>query len=204
MSTTDGPSSIRAFITWHDQTVFAGEEVKCTITFKNVARTPGSSSSSRSRPSPQQSRHTSSERLKATSPRTKTNPGLAPPAAARGHRSSLSLSVPSSSAVSRARAGSIPWSPNLTDSSASQNGHSHKRSVSIVSIGSASTLDDGHSHPGSPGSAKTHPRAIRGHSRASSLQIVSRGPPISGPRSGRSPTPARRLIHCFADGMAVI
>ena len=202
MSTTDGPSSIRAFITWHDQTVFAGEEVKCTITFKNVARAPGSSSSSRSRPSPQQSRHASSERLKATSPRTnKTNPGLAPPPAARGHRSSLSLSVPSSSAVSRSRAGSIPWSPNLTDGSASsQNGHGHKRSVSIVSIGSASTLDDGHSHPGSPASAKTHPRAIRGHSRASSLQIVSRGPPISGPRSGRSLCPARRLIYVLPMG----
>ncbi|KAM0231146.1 hypothetical protein ACHAPO_008762 [Fusarium lateritium] len=29
------PSNIRVFIRWHDQTVFAGEEVKCTITFKN-------------------------------------------------------------------------------------------------------------------------------------------------------------------------
>ncbi len=75
---TDGPSNVRVFINWHDQTVFAGEEVRCTITFKNVARVPGSSSSSRSRPSPQTSRHASSERLKATSPRNKTNPGPSP------------------------------------------------------------------------------------------------------------------------------
>ncbi|KAH6990666.1 Rgp1-domain-containing protein [Ilyonectria sp. MPI-CAGE-AT-0026] len=33
----DASSNIRVFIRWHEQTVFAGEEVKCTITFKNVA-----------------------------------------------------------------------------------------------------------------------------------------------------------------------
>ncbi|KAL6855289.1 Golgi membrane exchange factor (Ric1p-Rgp1p) subunit [Amphichorda felina] len=39
MAPTEVPSNIRVFVHWHEQTVFAGEEVKCTITFKNVAST---------------------------------------------------------------------------------------------------------------------------------------------------------------------
>ncbi|KAH8888305.1 Rgp1-domain-containing protein [Thozetella sp. PMI_491] len=182
----DGASSsnIRVFISWHDQTVFAGEEVKCTITFKNVARPPGSSATP-PRPSPLQSRHASSERLKVTSPRTsKPNAGLAPPPAARGHRSSLSLSVPSAAAASRARSGSIPWSPNAIEGR--HNGHSHRRSVSILSIGSASTVDDDQGNA-NPANSNKPPRPARGHARASSLQIVSRSPQLSGPRSASHP-----------------
>ncbi|KAG7125262.1 hypothetical protein HYQ45_013265 [Verticillium longisporum] len=37
---SDSSSNIRVFIRWDDQTVFAGEEIKCTITFKNVAADP--------------------------------------------------------------------------------------------------------------------------------------------------------------------
>ncbi|KAM0423370.1 hypothetical protein ACHAPD_001843 [Fusarium lateritium] len=84
------PSNIRVFIRWHDQTVFAGEEVKCTITFKNVAPVPG-----QSKPPPQQS-----ERSRLASPlhtRPRSNQGLTPPPSAssgRGHRrSALSLSA---------------------------------------------------------------------------------------------------------------
>ncbi|KAG7135496.1 hypothetical protein HYQ45_006765 [Verticillium longisporum] len=32
---SDSSSNIRVFIRWDDQIVFAGEEIKCTITFKN-------------------------------------------------------------------------------------------------------------------------------------------------------------------------
>ncbi|KAJ4307181.1 Golgi membrane exchange factor (Ric1p-Rgp1p) subunit [Collariella sp. IMI 366227] len=39
---TNSKSNIRVFVRWHEHVVFAGEEVKCTITFKNVARPPGS------------------------------------------------------------------------------------------------------------------------------------------------------------------
>ncbi|KAM0494804.1 hypothetical protein ACHAP8_008449 [Fusarium lateritium] len=92
------PSNIRVFIRWHDQTVFAGEEVKCTITFKNVAPVPG-----QSKPPPQQS-----ERSRLASPlhtRPRSNQGLTPPPSAssgRGHRrSALSLSVPASQSHSR-------------------------------------------------------------------------------------------------------
>lgn len=183
----DGPSSIRVFIHWHDQTVFAGEEVRCTITFKNVARPPGSAPS-QSKSSPHQSRHLNSNHH-PTSPlhaqsRTKPPAGLAPPPAARGHRSSLSLTVPSAAATSRARAGSIPWPAQNPSDDRSGNvrggGHGHRRSVSIVSIGSASAAGDGQSN-GAPGKPQ---RPTRGHARASSLQIVPRGGPASGPRSG--------------------
>ncbi|KAJ5666367.1 uncharacterized protein N7477_008815 [Penicillium maclennaniae] len=33
------PSNIQVFVKWKDQTIFAGENVECTITFKNVADT---------------------------------------------------------------------------------------------------------------------------------------------------------------------
>ncbi|KAJ5305444.1 uncharacterized protein N7443_005104 [Penicillium atrosanguineum] len=33
------PSNIQVFVNWRDQTIFAGENVECTITFKNIADT---------------------------------------------------------------------------------------------------------------------------------------------------------------------
>jgi len=185
------PSNIRVFVHWQDQVVFAGEEVKCTITFKNVAPVPGNGSSSPSPPHPSSglpssssskppSRHPSGER------RNKANAvGLAPPPPTRGHRSTLSLTgAPSASAASRSRAGSIPWSPPPIDTNG--NGHGHKRSVSIVSIGSANTVEGvggggGQNNGGASGKAQ---RPGRGHARASSLQIVPRASPMNGPRSG--------------------
>ncbi|KAL8366058.1 hypothetical protein RB595_004709 [Gaeumannomyces hyphopodioides] len=49
-------STIRVFVRWHDQTVFAGEEVKCTITFRNVAAAPNSAGLAPS-PGPAASKH---------------------------------------------------------------------------------------------------------------------------------------------------
>ncbi|VBB77382.1 Putative protein of unknown function [Podospora comata] len=230
-------SNIRVFVRWHEQVVFAGEEVKCTITFKNVARPPGSnncngsSNNHVSTPPSSLKPFSQRERLRQPSPlhtgassssggRSKhsSSSSLAPPSAAaaggRGHhRSSLSLSVPS--AASRARAGSIqsptPWTPVTPNSPAlsarggvgggngggvsspsgsgtQRNGHGHKRSVSIVSIGSSvSTIggggDDGQSVAGSASSK----RSGRGHTRASSLQILPRGGLFNGPRSATTP-----------------
>jgi hypothetical protein len=204
--TTSSSNNIRVFVRWHEQAVFAGEEVKCTITFKNVARLPGSNST-QSTPTgpkplgsqfPPSSRHPSSTERgprqpsplqQSVSGRARPNAGLAPPPAARGHRSSLSLSVPS--AASRARAGSVTsWSPSPAAGGARSQrggngngnggGHGHKRSVSIVSIGSLSTVDDIQSSASSPKSQ----RPARGHARASSLQILPRGGLFNGPRSG--------------------
>lgn len=198
-------SNIRVFVRWQDHVVFAGEELKCTITFKNTARPPQpaghplrpSQLSTRST-----SRHASADgRPRHSSPLSpvaaqhrggKANAGLAPPPSARGHRSTLSLTVPSAASRARAGSGSLPWSPAVaarTSQSGNSNGGGtqsegggHKRSVSIVSIGSVSTVD-GSGQGTSSGTAKQQ-RPARGHARSSSLQIAPRGTPLSGPRSG--------------------
>ncbi|KXX79993.1 Protein sat1 [Madurella mycetomatis] len=217
----NGNSNIRVFVRWHEQVVFAGEEVKCTITFKNVARLPGSSSALPTptglKPSaqfPTSSRHPSTERgprqpspLHPGAPgRSKPNSGLAPPPAARGHRSSHSLSVPST--ASHARGGSISWSPSPAAGARSQrngngngggsgngngSGHGHKRSVSIVSIGSLNTVDDAQSNA----SSARPQRPARGHARASSLQILPRGGMFNGPRSAHPKTPSSQPSPLF-------
>lgn len=205
----DGHGNIRVFIRWHDQTVFAGEEVKCTITFKNVARPAGSPTNpSSSRSSPHPSRHPPPVVAADYRQPIKTSSALAPPPAGRGHRATLSLSVPSAAATSRARAGSIPWSPQTpqegrprngqASGSGSQtvngnasnggsgntngrgNGHGHKKSLSIVSMGTGTF---GNEQQSSASSGKQQ-RPTRGHGRASSLQIVPRGNIVNGPRSG--------------------
>lgn len=213
----DGHGNIRVFIRWHDQTVFAGEEVKCTITFKNVARPAGSpANSSSSRLPPPHSRsppivgadHRRTPPIPGLNP-SKSPSALAPPPAGRGHRTTLSLGVPSAAATSRARAGSIQWSPQTAQDSrprngqatgpgagnangngstngggatGHRNGHSHKRSLSIVSMGTA-TLGNEQQSNASSGKPQ---RPARGHARASSLQIVSRGgSSANGPRSGQ-------------------
>lgn len=222
----DGPgnSNIRVFVRWHEQVVFVGEEVKCTITFKNIARGPAPPTPTAQKPpslfppSPSSSRHERGSRQSlpsslhpgvGVSGRPKSNAGLAPPPNVRGHRSSLSLSVPS--AASRARTGSVSsWSQTSVAGGRSQSngngsgsgtgsesgngnghghghgnrkGHGHKRSVSIVSVGSLSTVDDVQSAASSP-----KPHRPRGHARASSLQILPRGGGLfNGPRSATHP-----------------
>ncbi|KAK3315326.1 Rgp1-domain-containing protein [Apodospora peruviana] len=201
-SSTNTNTNIRVFVRWQDQVVFAGEDVKCTITFKNVAPVPGSHQSPASTlplgsgllsPKPPSSRQVSAER------RHKTNAaaaaGLAPPTS-RGHRSTLSLTVPSASAsaaASRSRSGSIPWSPTPLDSSTTHsarngNGNGHKRSVSIVSNGSVHTVSGGGNQNNISSSSTAKPqRPARSHARASSLQIVPRSSQIIGPRSATVP-----------------
>ncbi|KAK0386616.1 hypothetical protein NLU13_6451 [Sarocladium strictum] len=192
MAPSDDATNIRVFVHWKDQTVFSGEEVKCTITFKNVAPLPG-----QSRQVSGQQSYPQSERNRlgvSLAGRNKANAGLTPPSSAttgRGHRrSALSLSIPPSS--SRSRSGSIQWPSSQTGSADTRAGHDHKRSVSIVSIGSASTID-GHQRHESFGAPQPPPssaqRPSRGHGRSASLQIVPRGPnsPLTGPQSAGLP-----------------
>ncbi|TLS28972.1 hypothetical protein PpBr36_01804 [Pyricularia pennisetigena] len=208
MSSPDGPSTIRVFVHWHGQTVFAGEEVKCTITFKNVAPPPATSSSSSSTPPSsftsgshlsrqqqlqQQRLNINNHRLPSPllasqnrQPKTPTqSSGLAPPPRqSRGHRHSHSVGgIPPSS--SRARSGSETWpAPAPGEESPGQRGGSHRRSISIVSLGSPTPDSQGH---GASGTFKTPPRPHRGHGRASSLHITSRASVPSGPRSASHP-----------------
>ncbi|KAK0639349.1 Rgp1-domain-containing protein [Cercophora newfieldiana] len=189
-------TNIRVFVHWADQVVFAGEEVKCTITFKNVARPPAPQSSVPPRLATATARAEGRQRVPSPlSPRAakgngSANGGLVPPSVGRsgrghGHRSTLSLSVPASgsgsSGARRERAGSIPWSGQQQGGGSGSGGQGHERSVSIVSMGN-----------GEGGEQQGKQRLSgKGHARASSLQIVSRGLPLNGPRSATHPHPHR-------------
>jgi hypothetical protein len=171
---SDGFSNIRVFVHWRDQTVFAGEAVQCTVTFRNIA--PEANQSPTQANGQQQS---PSERQRLASPLQTRGKAAA---SARGHRrAALSLSVPSPS--TRSRQGSIQW-PQSVVPGEGRPGHAHKRSVSIVSIGSTTSTIDEHSYSPRLDNSPRQPR--HSHNRASSLQIASRGPPTvpSTPQSG--------------------
>ncbi|KAL2759414.1 hypothetical protein ACRALDRAFT_1074286 [Sodiomyces alcalophilus JCM 7366] len=184
--------NIRVFVRWDNQTVFAGEEIKCTITFKNVAQdTNHQKQPQRQLNLPERPRHLSP--LSPLQQRGKTIAGTNSPSSlspshgpTRGHRSTLSLSAPAGYSRGRTGAASTQWPPQLPphppkSSDTRGHGHGHRRSISIVSVGSASTAaDDMHSF-----SNTARPqRHGRGHARASSLQITPRvGLGISAPHS---------------------
>ncbi|KAL8281871.1 hypothetical protein RB597_009541 [Gaeumannomyces tritici] len=243
-SSGGGSSTIRVFVRWHDQTVFAGEEVKCTITFRNVAAAPnsaglGPSSSSsgpaapkqhgggsdrrKSHPSPllvaaqarqaQQQIQQIQQQQQQHRPKTPSAAGLAPPlAVTRGHHRS-SQSISGGPPLARSRSGSVTWPPSSSSSDATgggaaaaaaeaagqqkqdhqqqgNGGRGHRRSISIVSLGSPTPSSPGQRHDqgggGGSGSVKS-PRQHRGHGRSSSLQINSRSPTLNGPRSASHP-----------------
>jgi hypothetical protein len=95
------------------------------------------------------------------------------------------LSVPASQ--SHSRTGSVQW-PSSPSSSDRRSNHSHKRSVSIVSIGSNNTVEDHTQRNDLPARPQ---RPHRGHGRASSLQIIPRAQSNlpTGPHSGMSAVP---------------
>ncbi|KAK4039127.1 Rgp1-domain-containing protein [Parachaetomium inaequale] len=210
----DGPAitntntNIRVFVRWHEQVVFAGEELKCTITFKNVARPPGSSSSpsasasstpttvkpSSSHFPPNSSRHPNADHRGPRQPsplhpgRGKPNPsGLAPPAPnARGHRSSLSLSVPSAASRARAGSGSASWSP----------------APGVGASAGARGQRNGGGSGGGSGSGSGH-----GHGHKRSVSIVSIGSLSTvddGQGSAPSPKPQRPRGHARASSLQIL
>ena len=174
-------SDIRVSVQWKSSTVFAGEEVACTITFKNVAQPR----SLRRSPSPSQSRgHTSHrERWKEALPmRSAQSPGIAAhrnssslpgfvTSKARMHKQTSSLSTSNGFApapVSGLREG-VPTTSRGGESK-------HRRSVSIVSLG-GETGDE----TSPQGQHMSSGRPTRGHTRSASLQVLPRrGAVLSG------------------------
>ena len=166
------PSNLRVYIRWHEQTVFAGEEVKCTIVFKNVSSMVDTKNQIRQLSGPQSDRSRLHGRAKAAT-------SLTSPITTAGHRrSALSLSVPSSGSKGRSDSLSWPVSAGLQDE---RQHRPHQRSISIVSIGSTQGKDD-HETGREPPLHSQRPQF--GHNRAASLQVVPRGP-VQPPPSSR-------------------
>jgi hypothetical protein len=160
-------SSIRVFVKWKEQTVFAGEDIECEITFKNIASVPASN---RASPHSNSSPFHPPGHRKVPSSQAKGSP-LNPHSAqaGRGHRSTLSLTVPPNSSRSPVVSGS--W-PSRQPVRTSRDAGKHKRSVSIISIGANESVAD---ESASQNGRVERVRPARGHGRAASLQIVPRG-----------------------------
>lgn len=166
---------IRVFVTFPESTaVFAGETLQCKIVFKNTAPAPGSSRSltqhgpsssygqnlgaslndQRVKPGSRHLPQLDARRGAQLSPRIQSRPPSA-------HKQSLSFSVPPGKSP-------IPPSPG-------RQGNSHRRSVSIVSIGSDAGIEPSNGRGMQAVGERTQPTGrLRGHGRASSLQIVPR------------------------------
>lgn len=171
-------SNIRVFVQWSEPTVFAGEDVECQITFKNVAAVPHAPRSS-SNPSSLNG-FPGGERQWKTTPNS-TSPDPRAVISNRGHRSALSLNV---SAGNR----HLNQSSGIRDSRRKEAGteeRSHRRSVSIISLGISDLPGDETATQRNVGDGSRRPP--RGHMRSSSLQIVPRRPGTNGagPMSGK-------------------
>lgn len=162
-------SNIRISVEWRDSTVFAGEEVECTITFKNVAKTSvrdrSPNPNTNGGVTPRVGRQLTpklQQSARPSMPRNHSASTLASAQYKKGHRPVLSLYAPSSASVSTAGGQHAP--PNGASGSA----HKHGRSLSIISLGSAGT-GDARSERGLPPPSQ---RPARGHGRSASLQVL--------------------------------
>lgn len=169
IATVAMPSDIQVSVKWKEQTIFAGEDVECIITFKNVAEngTPDVSSG------PQQPPH---QRKASRSLNGSSNSdgyfALKSPQAlfANGNRRSLPQ-TPRQKTFDRSHRASASLSSPLgvAHSFPPSSGHKHKRSVSILSIES----DGGNEKTPVP-SQLSRSRPAWGHGRSASLQFLPR------------------------------
>jgi hypothetical protein len=168
-------SNTRVFVQWKNSTVFAGEDIECTITFKNIASPEGPDRSPARR---QNGFATGGERQRklppvhsSTRPSVSRNSSFAsqlPPPHLRGHRPALSLHTPSTVGGRRS-----PVPPSVAPGN-NPGGQTHGRSLSIISLGTDAATEVSHER-GIP-----IRRPARGHGRSASLQVVP-GRPNSYP-----------------------
>ena len=200
MATSTSTSNIRASVRWRHSTVFAGEEVECTITFRNTASSPDSKSNGHAtagrkihaekatpvlaKPVPPGSRKNSLRSQSGASQAPIGGPSLSRqssirsrpgPPTARGHRPTLSLSTSQAGA---------PRPTQLTQSGADSGtatpSQKHGRSISIVSVAPDSRNDARGQNPRRMASGP-----LKGHARSTSLNIVPRrSGAVSAPVSG--------------------
>jgi hypothetical protein len=160
------PSNIRVSVHFSKSTVFAGEDVECTITFKNTAREPGSERSPSRSPV---GLHPPDRQRRITPIQTNTRPSISrnssfgpniPAHLKRGHRPTHSLGAPP-----RLSNGPLPET-QLGDDEAK-----HGRKLSIISMGTDTAAGGG--EQGRMGHEQAW-KSARGHGRSSSLQTVPR------------------------------
>ena len=197
------PSNIRAFVHWREPSIYAGEDVECIITFKNVAtppgqapqeedeaRTPYANGFSRA-PSAVASRRSSLVQSSVQGSWAPSFSGSKQAPNGKGHRPTLSLNVlsaPSRGGPPSAGLHSAPMSGRPPTSARPARGHG--RSLSIMSLGSEAASDGRQLMP-----PPTSKRPTRGHTRSASLQVTSKPPPLPSPHvptmssSYRQPSP---------------
>lgn len=169
------PSNIQVFVKWKDQTIFAGENVECTITFKNVADTTSDVSHGgeaghqrkQSRVANHPSISNSDSFFSLKSPQSIFSGKRSYSISSQRkpyHRTTSSMSTPPVASHSFPPSSSSPSTPRSW-----QPGHSHKRSVSILSIES-----EGPSEKTSSPQTYGRGKPARGHGRSASLQITPR------------------------------
>lgn len=180
-------SHIRVSVQWKNPTVFAGEDVECTITFKNIALARNALRSQS--PNPHTTSHGSQrERWKETLPMRSANAstsamhrtsplfsGLSQ-SQARTHKQALSLSSANGFLES-----SIVGVHDGISKASILGDNKHRRSVSIVSIrGEANDETSSHNQLLNSG------RSSHSHTRAASLHMMPRrnGLLSNGPSSG--------------------
>lgn len=196
-------SNIRALVHWKEPSIYAGEDIECIITFKNVAAYPGQEQQEEDEaqtpyfnafsraPSAVASRRSSvaQSSVQASWAPSFTSSRQAPNG--RGHRPTLSLNVlsaPSRGGPPSAGLHSAPM-PGRTPASA-RPVKGHGRSLSIMSLGSEAPSEGRQAMP--PPASK---RPTRGHGRSASLQVTSKPPPLPSPHvntlsgSYRQPSP---------------
>ncbi|KAL4933465.1 putative intracellular protein transport protein (Sat1) [Aspergillus undulatus] len=182
-------SDIQVFVRWKDQSIFAGEDVECTITFKNVAEKSEDRKNAQTPHLRKQSRSAITPRSDSFSLRLPSNPFRnlnrrsypITPRKSPSHRISSSVSSP--------LIGPHSFPPPSTPRNLPSSGHKHKRSISILSIdsegGNSSVAGD--KTPKTP-SQLNPSRPVRGHGRSASLQVVPRRyEGYEGAKSLRSP-----------------
>lgn len=165
------PSDIQVFVRWRDQTIFAGEDVECTITFKNVAES-GSDvnhgeqlSHQRRQSRPATSHSESLFSLKSPFSQNRRTFPTSPSNKKPLHRISSSLNSP--------WFGSHSFPPSSTPSTPRHGpppNHKHKRSISILSIDSEGAGEKA----AGPSVPYSRPKPARGHGRSASLQVPPR------------------------------
>ncbi|KAF9893720.1 hypothetical protein FE257_009889 [Aspergillus nanangensis] len=164
-------SDIQVFVKWKDQTIFAGEDVECTITFKNVAERSAESGNGGQLPHQRKQ-----SRAGNVSPHSESRFSLKSPQSLffNPHRRSyptLAKKNPAhriSSSVSSPLIGSHSFPPPSTPRTGSLPTHKHKRSVSILSIDSDINAES------TPRTSSQFNRArpARGHGRSASMQVI--------------------------------